>query len=102
MTREEKLLAYRPRPEHLKLVVSKEAWGVYLSPAANIVDLAIVAKGLGVELSPKSDAMCHGVLLTPTNPATPPPSPEEFARVLDRGFQAGDPFACSLLRRQAR
>lgn len=89
MTSDEKMRAYRPRREHVKLIVAKEGWAVYLSPAAKIVDLAIVMSALRVPTRPLACEVALGFLVRPFDRYAPAPTAAEFEAIFERGFDAG-------------
>lgn len=96
-----KLRTYTPRAEHIRLVVTPTSWAVYLSPRANVIDLAIVMNGLRVRCEAKRATITEGLLVVPVDPTTPAPAPDEFALVIAKGFDARNLPDPIMFKRQA-
>lgn len=103
MSRETNLRAYRPRPENCYLVLAKggASWAIYLSPLANVVDVALFLRGLHCLVDVRHGELTNGLLLVPADKSSRAPTREEFQAILDRGFDAGEPLPLMMLQRQA-
>jgi hypothetical protein len=96
-----KMARHRPSREHIKLIVAKEGWAVYLAPAAKVVDLAVIQAGLSAVTHAVPATVASGFLLLPRDRTAPPPTAEEFDAIFERGFDASEKPVPMLLRRQA-
>lgn len=95
------IAAHRPSREHVKLVIAREGWAVYLSPQAKIIDMAVIMNALPCTVRPVQTKVTQGFLLRPVCRSSPPPTLQEFDAIFLHGFDARALAVPYLLKRQA-
>lgn len=100
---------YRPSPDTVSLldpiaagIAAPFPWAVLFTPHANVVDVAIVTRGLGCETVTETDDITGGFRVRPASPDEPAPTQKRLEEILTRGFNAAtETLPLMLLRRQA-
>ena len=85
----ETLQAYRPKREHVKLIITwASRWAIYFAPLAKVVDVAVVQNALPFATVLTAGEESAGFFLRPKDPTLPPPTQAEFSAILEHGFDA--------------